>query len=152
MTADPPGPRRAASRAEAGRIAAEHRTRLARERPDLWRRQRSDARFALIFLAALFLVVSYVTLDYVLDSVGQQWTRCVVYSASPRAGGRGGPYVQISTSCGKLAFDRGVTRSNGPDIARKFTPNTVYEFKLGRISRLPWISFADITAHDWRTV
>ncbi|GAB3929608.1 hypothetical protein GCM10011575_27330 [Microlunatus endophyticus] len=101
----------------------------------------------------MFLTIAYMVVLFVMDSTGRQWRRCTVDSTEVRPGSRfGSPYVQLSTSCGKLALDKGVGLDKADEVAREFTPGTGYDFKLARTARHPGWWLGDTTVHDWRRV
>jgi len=160
VTYDEPAPRHRASREETSEITAkvDAEAKLRRRvavaaRPRPTSKQRIGSYATLAFLIVVFLALVYFVLLVVMDSTGQQWSRCTVYSAVAKPGGRGGPYVELTTSCGPLALDKGVTRGQTEEeVARRFTPGRDYEFKLGRTARHPGWWIGDSTVHDWRKV
>lgn len=63
------------------------------------------------------------------------------------------PHVKLSTSCGQLVLYTGDdSEADAVALARKFRPQSEYEFQLGWLARHPrFPALVSLTVWDWRT-
>ena len=102
-------------------------------------RKRKPGTIAIgIIAVVVFVALAFILAAPLLDQVDKQWVSCEASSAKPvLSGGKSAKWaVEISSSCGQIWFDRGVTSNNAAAIARKFIPHTEYEFQFGWLSQV----------------
>ena len=93
-----------------------------------------------IFVAVIAVIAIFAFSSSWIDTLGQQWVDCEVTSAHATQGNNRSvtPWrVEFQTAdCGNISYLKAFTEQEAQSLAAEIHPGTVYEFKLGVLSRI----------------